>query len=340
MFEDYTYDAILKDLLSRVTSDVDKREGSVIYDAMAPCAYKLAEYYAQLDNFIDLVSGDTAVGTYLDRVVADYGITRKAATAAVREVTTSEAVDIGSRWAIEDLVYDITALVSNNTYSAACETAGTIGNTYSGALSNIDNTSDASVALGEILTEGTDEETDDNLRERFYEQVRNPSTSGNAADYRKWALSVSGVGGAKVFPLWNGNGTVKVLIVDSGMAIDTSLESTVAAYLETMRPIGATVTVASPTGLGITVSAEIVLDGSQTLADVQSAFTEALTTYLKSTVFETYSVSYAKIGSLLLTTHGVSDYSGLQVNGATANITIADTQMPICGTVTLTEESA
>jgi len=339
LFSAYTYDAIMADMLSRVTSDVDKRQSSVVYAAIAPCAYKLAEYYVQLDNFIDLVSGDTAVGEYLDRVVADYGITRKAATYAVRQVTTSEAVDIGSRWAIDDIVYSITALISTNVYSATCETAGTTGNTYSGTLSNIDNTSDATATIGDIITSGTDEETDDNLRTRFYEQIQSPATSGNSAHYKQWALSVSGVGGAKVFPLWNGNGTVKILVVDSNMEIDTGLPATVAAYIETVRPIGATVTVASPEGLAIGITANVVLDGSQTLAAVQTAFITDVTEYLQDEVFTTYSVSYAKIGSLLLSTAGVSDYNTLLVNSGTANITIPDADIPIVGTITLTEAS-
>lgn len=336
MFEAYTYDTIMADMLSHVTSDVDKREGSVIYDAIAPCAYKLAEYYAQLENFVDLVSGDTAVGEYLDRVVADYGITRKAATAAVRKVTTSEAVTIGSRWAINDIVYVVSALISTNLYSATCETAGTAGNTYSGTLSNIDNTSDATVTLGDIMTSGTDEETDDNLRARFYAQIQSPATSGNADHYKHWALSVSGVGGARVFPLWNGNGTVKILVVDSNMSIDTTLPAAVAAYIESVRPIGATVTVASPTGKSVSVTATVALDGTQTLSAVQDSFISSVAAYLKELVFNTYSVSYAKIGSLLLSTPGVSDYSNLLVHGGTANITIADSEMPICGTITLT----
>ena len=62
MWENMTYETILADALSRVPSDVDKREGSVIFDALAPACYKLAEYYAQLDNFVDLVLADTAVG--------------------------------------------------------------------------------------------------------------------------------------------------------------------------------------------------------------------------------------------------------------------------------------
>ena len=339
MFEDMTFENIMGDMLSRVSDDVDKREGSVIYDAIAPCAFKLAEAYFQLNNFIDLVSGDTAVGEYLDRVVADYGITRKPATASVRKIITTAAVDIGSRWAVNDTVYKIAALISANIYSATCETAGTVGNTYAGTLSNIDNSSDVAATLGDIISAGADEETDDSLRARFYSQVQNPPTSGNAAHYKGWALSVPGVGGAKVFPLWNGNGTVKVLIVNNDMAIESDLEGKVAAYIETVRPIGAAVTVVSPTGKTINITATVKLDGSKTLSDVQSAFISAVTEYLKESVFINYSISYAKIGSILLSTAGVSDYSSLLVNGGTGNIAIGDTEMPIAGTITLTEAS-
>ena len=55
MYEEMTYENILQQMLSRVTSDVDKREGSVIYDAMAPAAYFLADQYFQLEHFLDLV---------------------------------------------------------------------------------------------------------------------------------------------------------------------------------------------------------------------------------------------------------------------------------------------
>lgn len=337
MFENMTYENILADMLSRVTSDVDKREGSVIYDALAPCAYQLAQNYFNLNNFIDLVSGDTAVGEYLDRVVEDYGITRKASTYAIRKITTNGAVGIGTRWGLNGTTYIITELISANVYKAQCEQLGIIGNQYSGTLENIDNVSGITATLTDIITSGEDTEIDDNLRARFYNQVQAPSTSGNADNYKKWALEVPGVGDAKVFPLWNGNGTVKLLVVDENMSIDASLPATVATYIETVRPIGASVTVESPTSKSVGVTANVILDGSKTIADVQTAFISSLTSYLKDTVFDIYSVSYAKIGSLLLATEGVQDYNTLLVNGGTANITIADTEMPIIGTVTLTE---
>lgn len=356
MFESMTYESILADMLSRVTSDVDKREGSVIYDALAPAAYKLAEIYFYLDCYIDLVSADTAVGEYLDRVVADYGITRKPATQAIRKIETSGAVDIGTRWgmnlstpvliydtenkeyvSINQVPYTITAQLSTNEYSAKCDYVGEIGNIYSGELLNIDNVPDVTATLTDIMSAGADTETDDNLRTRFYAQVQAPITSGNSDNYVKWALEVPGIGKAKVFPIWDGPGTVKVLIVDSNMNINETLEVTVAEYIETVRPIGATVTVGSPTSLAINVTANIALDGSKTLADVQAAFVSSLTAYLKNTVFETYSVSYAKVGSLLLAVDGVDDYNTLLVNEGAVSIALNDTEMPICGTVTLTE---
>lgn len=335
MFEDMTYENILADMLSRVSSDVDKREGSIIYDALAPCAFHLAQTYFMLNNFIDLVSGDTAVGEYLDRVVADYGITRKQATYAIRKITTTGAVAIGTRWGINGVVYAVTELISTNTYKAECEQCGAIGNQYSGVLENIDNVSEVTATLTDIIKSGVEEESDDNLRTRFYAQIQAPSTSGNADNYKKWALEVTGVGDAKIFPLWNGNGTVKVLIVDSNMGIDKTLESKVYNHIETVRPIGATVTVASPNNKKIGVTANIVLDGSKTIVEVQNAFKTAFTAYLKETVFRTYSVSYAKIGSLLLSTPGVKDYNTLQVNGGIANVSISDMEMPIAGTISL-----
>ena len=337
MFEEMTYENILKDMLSKVTSDVDKREGSVIYDALAPCAYQLAQTYFLMNHFLDLVSGDTAVGEYLDRVVADYGIKRKPATYAVRKVVTSGNVELGTRWGLGATTYQIKAKLSDNTYSADCEQAGLVGNTYSGVLENIDNISGITATLTDIVSSGEEEESDDNLRERFYKQVQSAATSGNAYDYRNWALDVPGCGDAKVFPLWNGAGTVKVLVVDENMEIDAGLPVKVHDYIETVRPIGALVTVESPSNLSINITGQIILDGSKLLTEVQTAFTASLKKYLQDTVFEVYSVSYAKIGSILLSTPGVKDYTSLRVNNGTANITIGTNEMPICGLVTLTK---
>lgn len=337
MYEDKTYENILQEMLNRVSNDVDKREGSVIYDALAPAAYFLADQYFQLSNFIDLVLPDTAVGEYLDRAVSGYGMSRKSASPTVRKIVTSGDISIGTRWVISDVVYRVTEQIEENVYGAECETAGKIGNTYSGSLEPLSAVSNVTAELTDIITDGADEETDEALRARFYEKVRHPATSGNAYHYRQWALEVSGVGDAKVFPLDSGPGTVTVLIVDVDKKRNTSLESAVSEYMETVRPIGASVTISSPTARTVDVSANIILDGAKTLDDVLAELKKQLAEYLKSLVFVDYRVSYAKIGSLLLNIEGVQDYDDLKLNNSTGNITVGVKEIPVMGAVNLEE---
>lgn len=337
MFENMSYKNILNDMLSRVTSDVDKREGSIIYDALAPAAYKLAEQYFMLNNFIDLVSGDTATGEYLDRVVNDYGITRKKATYALRKIQTTTDVAIGSRWGLNDTSYIIIEEISTNNYKAKCEQLGEIGNIYTGILENIDNVNEVTATLTDIIESGAEEETDDNLRSRFYQQLQAPATSGNSDNYRTWSLQVEGVGDVKVFPLANGPGTVKILVVDSNMEIDETLESKVYNYIEKLRPVGAEVVVDSPTSKVINISANVNIDGTRLLENIKQSFSDEISKYLKDITFETYTVSYAKIGSILLGIEGVLDYSDLKINNNNTNVTISETEMAIAGSIDLME---
>ena len=340
-YENMTYEELVKAMLDKVTSDVDKREGSLIFDAVAPCAFFLTQQKFQLVNFIDLLLPDTALGEYLDRVVSAYGIERKAATPAVRKMVTSAPVELGTRWGIDEIVYAVTDQLDSNQYEVTCETAGDIGNQYSGAMSPVSNgISGVTAELTDILTAGTDEEKDVAMRERFYTKVRMPATSGNAYHYQQWALEVPGTGAAKVFPLDDGPGTVTVLVVDDDMEISSSLPDTVADYIETVRPIGATVTVESPAALTITISANVVLDGSREIADIKADYEAAVKTFLKDTIFTTYRVSYARLSALLLDVAGVEDFDSFQLNSGTGNVMVEDKQIPVLGTVSLTEVDA
>ena len=334
-----TYEELLQAMLDRVPSDVDKREGSVIYDALAPCAYFLTQQNFQLDNFINLVLPDTALGEYLDRAAETYNVFRKPATKAIRKMTASGLVEIGTRWGISNLVYIVKEEESETEYRVECETPGVIGNQYSGAMQPISNIIGITAELGDIITPGADEETDEALRERLYTKIRLPATSGNVYHYQQWALEVSGTGAAKVFPLADGPGTVTVLVVDSDKKISSSLPKTVAEYIETMRPIGATVTVKSPDSVSINIEARVLRSESKTLDDVKKAYKDAVDTFLQETVFTTSRISYAKLGSLLLDIPGVEDFEGFLLNGGTGNVMIGETQIPVTGTIELTEVS-
>lgn len=340
-YEQVTYEGLLQAMLDKVPSDVDKREGSVIYDALAPCAYFLAQQNFQLENFIDLVFPDTAVEEYLDRAAAAYGVYRKSATPAVRKMVTSASVGLGTRWGINEIVYVVTDQRDQNEYEVTCETVGDIGNQYSGAMQPVSNgISGVTAELTDILTAGTDRETDDAFRERFYTKVRMPATSGNAYHYQQWALEVAGTGAAKVFPLDDGPGTVTVLVVDAEREISDSLPASVAGHIETVRPIGATVSVESPDPLSINISANVLLDGSRNISDVKTDFETEVDGFLKEMIFSNYRVSYAKLGSLLLDIPGVEDFENFRLNNGTGNVQVGEKQIPVKGNITLSEVSA
>ena len=50
MYENLTYERIMSRVLANVPSNVDKRQGSVIYDAVAPVCSEIAQIYVALDN--------------------------------------------------------------------------------------------------------------------------------------------------------------------------------------------------------------------------------------------------------------------------------------------------
>ena len=124
--EYFDYDTILQRMLDRVPIQIDKREGSIIYNALAPAAAELAQMYILLKNNIDLVFADTAVDEYLDRLANQVGITRNEATYAIKKGLFYDAdnnlmdINIGERFTIEDLVYKAVEIIETGTYKMEC----------------------------------------------------------------------------------------------------------------------------------------------------------------------------------------------------------------------------
>lgn len=344
MYEDLTYESIMNAMFERISDKLDKREGSIIYDATAAVAYHLAAAYFRLENFPNLVMPDTSAGEYLGRIVKAYNLKRKDATNAVREGVFDKELPAGSRFTTSGdaaLVFTVKNLISNDEgiwkYEMECETPGKVGNEYIGSLLPVEYVKGLGNAeLEGIVTAGTDEESDNSLRERLFAKVQRPSTSGNANDYYNWAMACAGIGAAKIFPLADGPGTVKVVVAsDDRTAADDTLVTKVADYIEVMRPIGATVTVVSAREKTINVSAKVKLTSATSLGTAQNAFAELVDEYLQSNAFNAEYISLARMGSLLMDVLGVEDFSELQLNGGSANITLADEEIAVCGAVRL-----
>lgn len=342
MFENMTYENILEDMLNRVTGNIDKREGSLIFDALAPCAYKLAETYFNLSNYVDLFYLDTAAGEYLDKRVADFGQTRKSAKYALRKIETNGDIRIGTRWGLKDTTYKIIEQLETNVYSAACEQPGEIGNRYSGVLENIDDVNGATAKLTDILSSGTESETDEELRVRVKTYIINPSQDGNTAQYLKWATSYKGIGTAKVFPLWNGGNTVKISITNGRyQPAEPALVAAFQEYIDPgasglgngVAPIGSKVTVTGGTPKDISINARVTLADGYTEA---TGVADEVYDYLSSISYAKNSVSYIRIGSTLLDCPCITEISDLTINSGTVDIPLAGDEIPVLSTITLT----
>jgi len=348
MYENMTVESVKSDIISRLSvSDLDTREGSVMNDMISAVAYKVWQAYQSLDAIVPIVYVDDTSGEYIDKRCAEYGITRKAGNKATVTITV-----VGTDGTIipKGKVFLTSDGYQFETVSAAAIASGTVdvtanaakvGDEYNVAAGTITMQFEnmggvTSVTNAAAATGGTDAETDTALVSRLYDYLQNAATSGNAAHYKQWALSTDGVGAAKVIPTWNGVGTVKVLVVGNNNGpVDSTIVSTCAENIEKNRPIGATVTVISASGLSINVAATITIDSTTTIMTVQTTFTAALDEYLKSIAFSQYTLVYNRVAYMLLDLPGVIDYSALTINGGTENVVITADEVPVIGAVVI-----
>jgi uncharacterized phage protein gp47/JayE len=121
---------------------------------------------------------------------------------------------------------------------------GSIGNLVTGTTLTLNPPIPgvSSVATIVLLEGGTDTETDDELRMRILQRIRNPPMGGDLSDYVKWALAVPGVTRAwATVEQGIGTVTVRFLMDDLRASNDGFPEpsdvATVGAYIDQMRPV-------------------------------------------------------------------------------------------------------
>ena len=123
MYENVTYEDILQRMLDRVPENMDKREGSIIYDALAPAAVELQLMYIEFDVILKETFGDTASREYLIRRAAERGITPQPATYAflkAKTVPSDLQIPLNSRFSLNDLNYYVVEKISDGEYKMQC----------------------------------------------------------------------------------------------------------------------------------------------------------------------------------------------------------------------------
>lgn len=376
----YTKQAIEQEMLQQVDPGIDTRQGSLIQTAAGLAAWFLEGlYYTDLAHLQQNSTAETAVGDALDLIVQERGISRRQATPAVRKGTFNVAIPSGSQFktinGAASLIFTSGAQISGSgstwIYQMTCATPGTTGNTYTGALLPITAIAGlTSATIGEIITPGSDEETDDSLRQRYFLTFDTASFGGNIAAYRNTILAIEGVGAVQIYPAnaYNGGGTVLCSILDSEY---TPAEEGLVERVQSIicpaedegtapspngygyAPIGAQVTVTSGTALPLDITCDVefqsdVQDGvsvyqtqieqkiREYLSSVASTWGNALTSYQISYPVTVYA---ARIVAAILTIPQIVNVTNLQINGSKSDVHCTETaqlqQVPTLGTVNI-----
>ena len=356
MYESQTYETILARMLATVPDSMDKREGSIIYDALAPAAFELAQAYVEMDVILNETFADTASRTYLIKRAAERGIIPEPATNAILKGVFSfdagKTANVGDRFSLDTLNYIITEKVSDTEYKLKCETAGIAGNTQFGALVPITFINGLkSATLTELLIPGEDDEDTEVFRARYLASFNNQAYGGNIADYKQKTKTIQGVGGVKVYPVWNGGGTVKVVVVSTTFSPPTAeLIDLVQTTLDPTQnngeglgvaPIGHVVTVEGATTETINLAATVLLKSGVLWDNVKSDVETMLDAYYLDLAkswesLDNVIVRVSQIESRMIEIAGILDVYDMSINGTAANYTTSANSVPVRGEFNVT----
>ena len=354
--EDMTFDAIMQRMLDRVPDDLDKREGSVIWDALAPAALEfetaaLALEYIFLQSFADTADREALVLRARER-----GMEPEPATQAVLkgEFTPTDVDVSGKRFNISALNYVVGDAIEGEAgcYQMICETPGADGHKILGTMIPIDYVEGLESATAtEILIPGEDEEDTEDFRERYLNDFNPMRFGGNIAQYNDWVNAIDGVGGSRVQRRVAGERKVIVTIINSEYSkASSTLVETVQNSLDPhedgrgdgIAPIGHEVSVVAADNETINIFINVDFDTGYSWSNMATAIEGAIQDYLLElrTAWKNYSsgtnttVRISQIENKILALTGVVDVSGTKINSIAANYSVTDNKIPVLGVIT------
>lgn len=344
-------------------ADLDVSEGGHAFNMTRPSAL-IASYICEyiIPEAIQLFLPEFSYGEYLDGHAKTRGIIRRAAVAASGELTiTGDAgtvIPAGSLFSTAsvnnepsvdyEVVEGATIPDSGSvTVEIRCTQTGAVGNTMANTVLFVSSriTGITAVTNEKPITGGTEEETDDSLRDRIaeYDRSQGETYTGSVADYKRWAKSVNGVGEATIVPAQDDTGLVRIILTDAnGDPATKELCESVYNYImnpgapeERLAPVNAYLSVEPPATIAISIKATVELEDSAILEDVKTAYMAQLAAYLP-VALDDGEIKYSRVAAALAATEGANDFVDLQigvkagdtVTYGTSNIAITEAQLP------------
>lgn len=222
--------------------------------------------------------------------------------------------------------------------------AGSAGNVAAAAITIVASPIDgiSSVTNSEALSGGADVESDELYQARLLLAFKGEGP-GTVADYERWAREEPAVGVVVAIPLWDGDGTVQVVICDSqNRPLSQALVDRVQLRLDPIAgegrgqaPVGVTVTVDTPTRVDIDVSATVTLaagytlDGADGMIAIRNDLEGAVEEYINTVLKAGDDVIYNRVLAQYVLVAGVIDVTALTLNATSDDIAIASLEVAV-----------
>lgn len=352
--------ALMKQVLP---ADIDMSPGGHAYNLTIATALVIAEVCEfVLPEVVKLIFPEYSYGEFVDGHAKGKGMTRRAATAASGELTITGSpktvIPAGSLFSTaavnDEPSVDYKTLEATTIPEAGsvkvgveCTQTGIVGNATANTIVLVSSklTGITAVTNEEPLTGGTEEEDDASLIARIveYNKSQGESYVGSASDYKRWAMSIDGVGSATVIPASDTSGLVTIILTDAnGDPATEQLCEAVYNYImrpdapnERLAPTNASLLVEPPATMQISIKATVELADEATLESVKTAYMDQLALYLP-VAMSNGEIKYSRVAAAMAAVEGANDYSGLQiglkvggtVTYGTSNIAITSNQLP------------
>lgn len=355
-------DEIQNELLEQVDDKYSKEKGHWLWEILKAVSCGISDLTEQEEEIANKLYIDNLTGEDLDNYIENWSyITRKTMTQASGYVTftakstktgtieSGTVVGNGRMNYITTEDAEITDKGGSVTVPVVAENYGAEGNSTVGTITKLITSVDflLSVYNYTAITGGEDEESDDEVRERYKEAMKKVANAGNVAFYEEKAKAVEGVGRAYCIPCPNDvAGTVDLYVTNSeGQQVTSEVLKNVQDYIDPNQngdgageaPIGAICTVKNPELQTVEVESWVTLAEGCTIEDVESTIRSTINTYLQ-TAFDEKILRYQRIGKCIIEAEGVKDFRDLEVNGEITNIEIKGVKIFTLGKLLLKED--
>lgn len=348
--EKETFENIMARVLSRLPNDIDKREGSIIWDALAPCCLEIESIYYALDEIIKQTMAVTSSREFLEMRALERGLEPYPSTRAIIKLQSTSEISNGKRLkTLDGVEYTVTDCIDESRliYLAQCEKYGDIGNIPNGKLIQIDYVPNFNGAtILSVYSLGKEEEDTEKFRTRYLNSFKDLSYGGNISDYTQKTLQIDVVGAVKVTPIWNGGGTVKLTILDTKFnkadkvtikKVQDIIDPKQDAKGLGVAPIGHIVTVDTVSEVSINIKFKATFLTPSRFKDNVDMFKKTINKYFHELKQkwdkETIVLRPTYISSRLLALDNIEDIRDVTINGTTNNVKLGDYEIPIIGDV-------